>query len=49
MVNIIKLKSVNDALTYLSKEDAIAKAILTYYEEEKKVAKKVEGITLSNK
>lgn len=43
------LKSVNDALTYLSKEDAIAKAILTYYEEEKKVAKKVEGITLSNK
>lgn len=49
MTNIIKLKSVNDALTYLSKEDAIAKAILTYYEEEKKVAKKVEGITLSNK
>ena len=49
MVNIIMLKSVNDALTYLSKEDAIAKAILTYYEEEKKVAKKVEGITLSNK
>ena len=49
MVNIIKLKSVNDALTYLSKEDAIAKAILIYYEEEKKVAKKVEGITLSNK
>lgn len=49
MVNIIKLKSVNDALTYLSKEDAIAKAILTYNEEEKKVAKKVEGITLSNK
>lgn len=49
MVNIIKLKSVNDALTYLSKEYAIAKAILTYYEEEKKVAKKVEGITLSNK
>lgn len=49
MLNIIMLKSVNDALTYLSKEDAIAKAILTYYEEEKKVAKKVEGITLSNK
>lgn len=49
MTNIIKLKSVNDALAYLSKEDAIAKAILTYYEEEKKVAKKVEGITLSNK
>ena len=43
------LKSVNDALTYLSKEDAIAKAILTYYEEEKKVAKKVDDITLSNK
>ena len=49
MTNIIMLKSVNDALTYLSKEDAIAKAILTYYEEEKKVAKKVDDITLSNK
>ena len=49
MTNVIMIKSVNDVLTNLSKEDAIAKAILSYYEEEKKVAKKVDNITLNNK